>query len=43
MLAQAGRFDPQQLHLSLSNGTTLCIPYLLKTYEIIHKTYDITC
>jgi len=28
MLARVGRFDPQQLlHLSLSNGSTLCIPY----------------
>jgi len=30
MLARVGRFDPQQLlHLSLSNGSTLCIPYFL--------------
>jgi len=30
MLARVGRLDPQQLlHLSLSNGSTLCIPYFL--------------
>jgi len=29
MLAQVGRLDPQQLHLSLSNGYTLCIPHFL--------------
>jgi len=30
MLARVGRLDPQQLlHLSKSNGSTLCIPYFL--------------
>jgi len=30
MLARVGRLDPQQLlHLSLSNGSILCIPYFL--------------
>jgi len=36
MLARVGRFDPQQLlHLSLSNGSPLCIQY----FFILHFTH----
>jgi len=45
MLARVGRFDPQQLlHLSLSNGSTLCIPYFLisSVIRVIVKDSDQT-
>jgi len=39
MLAPVGRLDPQQLlHLSLSNSSPLCIPYVLISIELEKET-----